>query len=60
MSYSKPQPETQLYDKNYRESNKVRKQKFSRTPQFSCEQLCGRVTPCGNRYCSNYRGPKKK
>lgn len=24
----------------------------------SCQDLCGRVTPCGNKACSNYRGKK--
>lgn len=33
------------------------------TPAMSCKELCGRVKPCGNVFCSNnpnYRRPTTK
>lgn len=49
-------------EKNYENlktnTNKPRKV-YTEKPQYSCEVLCGRVSPCGNTACSNYRGHKK-
>lgn len=40
--------------------NRPRRSQNSRQVTYSCEQLCGRVSPCGNKSCSNYRGFKKR
>lgn len=26
---------------------------------YSCQELCGRLSCCGNKHCSNYRAPRK-
>lgn len=40
--------------------NKPQRYQNYRQPLISCEQLCGRVSPCGNSHCSNYRGHKNR
>lgn len=40
--------------------NRPRKNQSPRQVRYTCEQICGRTTPCGNRHCSNYRGTKKR
>lgn len=36
-----------------------KRQKTERYDRFAadctCEKLCGRLNPCGNKYCSNYK-----
>ena len=33
-----------------------RRQEVKRSePIYSCFDLCGRLKPCGNKHCSNYR-----
>ena len=41
-----------------RESKAPRKPMRESYSHYSCQDLCGRTSPCGNKACSNYRGKK--
>lgn len=43
---------------NNNKNNKNRPAKSERT--YTCEELCGRLTPCGNTHCKNYRRVSSK
>ena len=35
--------------------NRRRQEVKHNEPIYSCFDLCGRLKPCGNKHCSNYR-----
>lgn len=51
----------ELYGKEEKESSRrfQKRQKAEQrdryNPDCTCEKLCGRLNPCGNKYCSNYK-----
>ena len=60
MSFEEKTTMDNGYEEFKKTVNKPRKSQGSYQVTYSCEQLCGRVSPCGNRHCSNYRGFKKR
>ena len=55
----------QSFEELYGMGEKVPPRKFQKrqkmeqrdryNPNCTCEKLCGRLKPCGNKYCSNYK-----
>lgn len=51
-------PQVDRGDKIDRETKASRKSMRDSYQHYSCHELCGRTSPCGNKACSNYRGKK--
>lgn len=51
-------PQQDRGDRMDRESKSPRKPMRESYSHYSCQDLCGRTSPCGNKACSNYRGKK--